>query len=445
VTGRGTGSGGIRRGGERRGSAVSHGRGGAALLAACFLCAVGAASAFADGPALGLAGAYSLRARGVDAPDWNPATLAWSRALDLRVAAAGAGMYNNSFSLGDYRRWNGAVLDGQEEEAILARIPGGFFRGGFEVAAEGPGAAWRGWALTVGGRAAGTAAVPKEYGRLVFYGNDPEQAYELGGSDGEGTAWSELRLSHGRALGAIQVGGRPMILAGGLSVKWLRGWAHGEVTGAEGGLITTVDGISGSQEVTGRSAQGGSGYACDLGLAARTGKWRFGLAFTNAASRLSWTTRPEEHTQRAWADTVTLGDLDGNQGSDLVTTKSTTEARSSYSTALPAELAMAAARRWLGFDWEVDLRQGFSDRPGTRARPRVALGVSRRPWRFLEARGGLALGGADGPVLATGAGFSLWKVRCDLGISSARGLNFTSPHGVEAGVSLGMRWDRSGE
>lgn len=416
-----------------------------AFLRASLLCAFAVAPAFADGASLGLAGAYSLRARGVDAPAWNPATLAWSRPLDLRVAAAGAGMHNNAFSLGDYGRWNGAILDARDKETILASIPGGFFRGGFEAAAEGPGAAWRGWALTAGGRVAGAAALPKEYGRLVFYGNDPEQGYDLGGTEGEGTAWSELRLSHGRALGTVYLGGRPVALAGGLSVKWLRGWAHGEITRAEGTLVTTMNGISGVQELTGRSAEGGNGYACDLGLAARTGSWRFGLAFTNAASSLSWTKRPEEHKQRAWADSVTLGDLDEDGDTDLVNTKGTTRDRVSYSTTLPAELAMAAARPWLGFDWEADLRQGFSDRPGTSITPRLALGVSRRPWRFLEARGGVALGGSDGPVLATGLGLSCWRVRCDFGIASARGLNFTSPHGVEAGFSLGLRWDRSAD
>jgi hypothetical protein len=411
-----------------------------ALLAGLF-----AAPVRADGAARAVAGAYSLRARGADAPVWNPATLAWSEALDLRIAAAGVDAHNNAFSLGDYRRWNGAILDEEDKEAILARIPGRFFRGGFEVRSEGPGAAWRGWALTTAGRAAGAVAVPKEYGRLVFYGNDPEQSCDLGGISGEATAWSELRLSHGRELGTAAIGGRPVAVAGGLSLKWLRGWARGEVTRAEGSLVTTMNGITGAEEVTGRTALGGGGYACDLGVAARTGNWSFGLALTNAASRLSWTRRPEEHIRRAWADSLTLDDLGEDEDTDLVATEDTTRAIASFSTALPAELAVAAARRWRGFDWEADLRQGFSTRPGTSTTPRLALGTSRGPWRFLEGRAGLALGGADGPVLAAGVGFVGWKFRCDVGIASVHGINFTSPHGVDVGVSLGLRWDEAGD
>ena len=355
------------------------------------------ASAQSDNAARGVAGAYSLRARGVEAPAWNPATLAWSPALDLRIAAVDGGAHNNAFSLGDYRRWNGAALDEQDQEAILARIPGSSLRGGFTAAAEGPSAAWRGWALTASGCAAGSAAVPKEFGRLVFYGNDPEQSFDLGGTRGEGTAWSEFRLSHGRALGTTRIGGRSVAVVGGFTLKWVRGWAHAKVTRAEGSLVTNGDGITGDEELTGRSAAGGNGYACDLGVAAQTGGWRLGLTLTNPASHLSWTRRPKEHTQRAWVDSLALDDLEEDEDTDLVSTDDTTRAIASFSTALPAEIAVAAAHRWRDFDWEADLRQGFSTRPGTSTTPRLALG----------------------------AGFAVWKLRCDLGIASTHGS--TSP------------------
>jgi hypothetical protein len=415
------------------------------VLLSALLSALSTAPARSDNASCGVAGAYSLRARGVEAPAWNPATLAWSPALDLRMAAVDGGAHNNAFSLRDYRRWNGAILDEQDQEAILASIPGSVLRGGFAAGAEGPGAAWRGWALTTVGCAAGSVAVPKEFGRLVFYGNDPEQSYDLGGTRGEGTAWSELRLSHGRALATTQIGGRPVAVVGGFTLKWIRGWAQAQVIRAEGSLVTNMDGITGAEELTGRSATGGNGYACDLGVAARTGGWRLGLTLTNPASHLSWTRRPEEHTQRAWVDSLALDDLEEDEQTDLVSTDDTTRAIASFSTALPAEIAVAAAHRWRDFDWEADLRQGFSTRPGTSTTPRLALGVSRRPWRFFEGRAGLAVGGADGPVLALGAGFALWKLRCDLGIASTHGINFTSPRGVEAGVSLGLSWDKAGD
>lgn len=404
-----------------------------------------AGPARADGAARGVAGAYSLRARGADAPAWNPATLAWSAALDLNIAAVDGGAHNNAFSLGDYRRWNGAVLDEQDKEAILASIPGEFLRGGFEAQAEGPGAAWRGWALTTAGRAAGAAALPKELGRLAFSGNEIERSYDLGGTSGDATAWSELRLSHGRALGTVRVGSGSLDVAGGLSLKGIRGWAHGEVTHAAGSVVTTSEGITGAAEVTGRRALGGEGFACDLGVAARTETWRFGLALTNALSRLSWTRSPEEHTQRARADRLTLDDLDEGDDDDRFVTADTSRAIASFITALPAEVAVAAARRWRGFDWEADLRQGFTSQAGSSTTPRLALGVSRRVRRFLEGRAGLALGGAEGPLLAAGVGFAGGRVRFDLGVASALAINVMSPRGAAAGVSLGLCWDDTGD
>ncbi len=395
----------------------------------------------AGGASAGLAGAFSLRARGVEAPSWNPATLAWSDALTVGIVSLDAGAHNNAYSLGDYRRWNGAVLDEEDEDTILARIPGSFLRGGFSVETEGPGFAWRGWAVTTSSHAAGAAAVPKEYGRLLFYGNDPQESYDLDGTGGEAAAWSELRWSHGREVGAVRIGRDLLRLAVGGSVKWLQGWAQGEVTHAEGSLVTSTQGISGVQELVMRSAQGGSGYACDLGVVGRTETWSFGLSLRNPLSQLSWTRETEEHTERAWADTLTLEDLEGEESADLVDTESSSRSIDSFSGRLPGELTIAAARDWRGFRCEADLRQGFRSRLGSSTTPRLAVGVSCRPWRAVEGRAGLAVGGTDGPMVAAGLGLTLWRIRWDLGVATRRGVDFTSPRGVEAGLSLGLWWD----
>jgi hypothetical protein len=403
------------------------------------LAAVGPARA--GGASLGVADAYSLRARGVDAPGWNPATLAWSSGLEVRIASVAGSVHNNSFSVGDYGHWNGAVLDEADKIAILDRIPGDLFRGGFEAVVDGPGVAWRGWAVTTSGHTTGSAVMPKEYGRLVFFGNDPETTYDLAGADGDGIGWSEMTLSRGGLLGTLTVAGIPLDVAGGLNVKLLRGWVYGEVTHAEGRLTTTMEGIDGDQRLAERTAEGGNGYAGDLGLAARTGVWRFGVGLRDLVSRLSWTRRPRVYLQHTWATNLDLGDLEGDEEDDLVNSEETTLVIPSFTTTLPVELTVAAARDWRRADWEVDYRQGFSNRSGVSTAPRVALGVSRRVRSFCELRGGLAFGGVDGPVLAVGTGLAWRALRVDFGIATARGVDFTSPRGIQSGLSLGLKWD----
>lgn len=397
-------------------------------------------AARAESASLGLAGAYSLRARGVEAPEWNPATLAWSPRLDWRIASVGARVQNNAFSVDEYNRWNGALWTDEDKEAILARI-GEAFEAAFRLSAEGPGVAWRRWAVTTAGRAAGSTTLPGEYAKLLLYGNDPDEVYDLGGGEGEGIAWTEVRLSHARPVGELRVSGLRLPVAAGASVKYLSGLAYGEFTRMEGSLETTSEGIFGRQVLIGRTAEGGAGIAVDVGLVARgPNGWSFSLAARNFPSMLRWSREPRRRTETARADSVTAGEAETDE--DLLVTESTEEPIAPFTRALPAALILAAARTWDGWTVEGDLLQGLHSRAGSSTTPRLAAGASRSPWRWLECRAGLALGGEDGPVLAVGTGLALWRVRLDLALATARSLDFSDPHGVTAGASLGLRWER---
>ena len=433
------------------------------LVLAAVLAAVPAAvPASAEVASLGLAGAYSLRARGVDAPAWNPATLSWNQACDLRLFSAQASVRNNSFTLGDYNRWNGASWSESDKREILDRIPGSSFEGRFSGTADGPGIALRGMAVTIGNETAGFVRMPREFARLVFYGNNPEESFSLAGAGGSALAWSELRLSYAREVARLRASsatisprgtqapggtqarreaqaddGIPIAL--GASIKYLQGWGYGEVVQADGGISTSMDGIEGRAVLAGRTARGGSGLGLDLGAAARLpGGWDVGLSVRNALASIRWSDRPEEQIEQATADTLTMQNMD--QRDDLVATTASTHPIAAFRSSIPATLTLGVGRT-LGRNYlGADLRQGFSDRAGVSKTPRFALGATRQQWRWLEGRLGVAVGGMDGPVCSAGIGLAIWKVRCDMAASSSGSWNFTSPRGVAGGISLGMRW-----
>jgi hypothetical protein len=422
----------------------------------------------AEVASLGLAGAYSLRARGADAPTWNPATLSWNESCDLRLFSAQASVRNNSFTLGDYNRWNGAAWSESDKREIMDRIPAASFEGRFSGSADGPGIALRGLAVTVGNETAGLLRVPREFARLILYGNNPEESFSLAGAGGSALAWSELRLSYARevtrlrgssatrtprgaqAAGWAQAphgkqapvgtqvgGGIPVAL--GASIKYLKGWGYGEVVRADGGITTTMDGIAGQAVLAGRTARGGSGIGLDLGAAARMPNgWDVGLSLRNVPAAIRWSDRPEERIEQATADTLTMQDLDDSE--DLATTSTTTRPTAAFRSSIPATLTLGVGRTFGRHYLAADLRQGFADRAGVSKTPRLAVGAARRQWRWLEGRLGVAVGGVDGPVCAAGLGLAVWKLRCDMAVSSAGSWNLTSPRGVAGGVSLGMRW-----
>jgi hypothetical protein len=390
---------------------------------------------------LGLAEAYSLQARGVEAPAWNPATLAWEGGLALRLFSTGVGVSNNSFSLKDYERWNGKTWSESDKQSILGHIPGSGLTGEFSVRADGPAAAWRGWALTTQSFAQGRTRLPREFARLLLFGNDPQESFDLAGSGGEGMAWSEVGLSHGLELPALSWtpwGSGSTRLAVGGTVRYLRGWAFGEVTRASGGLVTTMDGIEGRADLIERTAQGGSGFGLDLGVAARLPeRWDFGLSVRNVYSGIRWSGTPEEHHETVSADSITADGLEGED--DPVTHESTKSAIGSFSRSLPAALTLAAAHPVGPVSLEADLAQPLSGTALSGASPRLALGASYPPWSWLDLRAGFSVGRGEQTMCAGGLGFGIWRMRLDLALAALGSVNPFAPKGVAGGISISTR------
>ncbi len=392
-------------------------------------------SACGDAASAGVAGAYTLRARGVEAASWNPANLGWNGAFDFQIVAVQIQAGNNSFSLADYNKWNGTSWSDQDKEQILSRIPGADFEGRFALAADAPGLAMKGWALTIESEAFGDARIPREFAQLLLDGDVPGQSFRLNHAGGGGMAWSEARLSHGRRIATVA--GVPIVA--GLSLKYLQGWGYAGITNASGGFTTGADEIQGAADLTARTAQGGTGYGADVGVAGRLPSgWDLSLGVRDLGSSIRWNRKTEIHHDTATADSITLNNVQNN-GTDLVAQSSSIEPGPGFKTALPSTATLAAGRSWLGAYVEADLTQPLNDVFGLGTKPTVALGASRRILGFLEPRLGWSAGGPDGTVYAGGLGLRLLSLELDLAVSSTGGL--TSPKGI--GGAFGLAWKGS--
>jgi hypothetical protein len=381
-----------------------------------------------------MAGAYGLKARGAEAPAWNPALLAWDDSLHVQFLSLQGSFNNNSFSLADYVRWNGETWDDETKSEILGRIPGDQAEGRAGVQAVIPGVAYRNWSLTIESRAAGRGEMSKELARLVLFGNEPDETFNLGGSDGSGMAYTVLRLSHGRRLTQTE----DWDLAAGATAKLIQGWTYGEVTRASGEVTTTQEYLRGNGVFEELTSLGGKGFGLDIGMAARTPEgWKAGISIRNVAGRIRWSRDVKIHRQIIEADSVNLDELEDDP--DLIVTDSGSDDAESFSRSLAPVLDVAVAGTYRDVYIEVDLSKGLHDGVEATTTPRLALGCAYpfEPW--FEGRAGLAVGGLDGPVVAVGSGFRVGRVLMDVALQSAGDTNPLSGRGLGFGLSVGLR------
>jgi hypothetical protein len=380
-----------------------------------------------------MAGHYALLARGVEAPSWNPAVLAWNDRLQIQWLSLEAVAANNSFTWDDYTRWNGAFWTEEDKEAILARIPGSTLEAGGWGSLGAPGVARGPWAVTLASHASGRLGIPKEAARLLFYGNVPQETFSLDDAFGDGLAWTALRASHARILGRY----RSWEVAGGLTLKFLQGWAYGEIRRASGRLVTTEEFLEGHAELEELTATLGRGFAVDLGVAAEgPGGWRVGLAVRDLLGSLRWTGSPTLHRQVVDADSVTLDAAEAD--TDLILTESEDRSVGGFRRSLAPVLLLSAARSWDRWQVEADLVQGLAERGRVTTRPEVGLGASYAAWPFLTLRAGISLGGWEGPVLAGGLGIHPWQpLTLELAFRTSGSLNPFSGKGLGLGFALG--------
>ncbi|MBD3235670.1 MAG: hypothetical protein GF330_03090 [Candidatus Eisenbacteria bacterium] len=397
----------------------------------------GPATARAQVRAAGMAGAYTAVAAGAQAASWNPANLALYPDRGIELFSLTGAVGNDSYSLSDYRRFNGAYWGESEKQEILSRIESETI--GVDLAADvtAAGLALGGWAFSTTSHATSRLALPKEYLRLVLYGNAVGETFRLDGAAGDAVAYSEFRFSAAQRLAALVPAARslPGAWSAGVSLKLLQGWAYGEIQEASGGVTTTTDAINGAGELRSLLAQGGSGYALDLGLAgALGGGWTAGFAARDIAATIHWDRGVEERIDSFVVDGLTLDEI----SDETVRDESVTISRPQARLRLPVTYALGVARHAGRLLAAASLEIGSHDGWGARRSPRFSAGLEWTPWGFLALRTGLALGGLDESSAAVGSGFAVGRVRIDLAIQSWGTLNLFDSRGLGGGLGIGI-------
>lgn len=389
-----------------------------------------------SGRSVGMAGAYTQIARGVESAFWNPANLGFSKGSEksLLLFSLSINAYNNSFNLKHYNQYNGKFLTSEDKQTILNLIP----EEGFNLLLNGDvsalGICWGNFAFTVSGRGTSDLLLPKDPIHVLFFGNEINDTILFSESDGEAFASVDVGLSYGRSIWKKE--GKEILC--GINARYIRGFIYQKVTEAEGEVFALETGVTGEGDFALQSAEGGKGYGLDFGLALKYKEnWTFGLSFINLMNQIKWYEKVEKRGYQVQIDSLLAENFDVDS---LVTEHSYTEEIDPFITRMPTLIHLGVAYQGRRSLLAFDLKQGFKKGMGVSKKLSASLGAEYRLLSWLDVRGGVSIGGNEGVTVANGLGFNLGAYHLDLGIAMQKGLWPTRSKGVSVAISNGFRF-----
>ncbi|MCX6827327.1 MAG: DUF5723 family protein [candidate division Zixibacteria bacterium] len=412
----------------------------ATILLLPLLCGIAPLMAYpiglASAQAMAMGGAFIGLAKGACAPLYNPANigLIGYRQTGIDLASIGAEISNNSFSLNDYNRYTGVLLNNEDKAAILDKVPLEGLKISANIEASVLSFSTGSFVLSFAGHVATEINLGKDPLRLFLIGNKFGDTFSLGGMYSEAIAYASAGLSYGTSL--YKSGTRQLAI--GATVKYIRGFGYEKVTELRGGVNTDADGFNGDGLMLIRTAMGGNGYAVDIGLALRASdSYTAGITLKNIISNIAWNHDTKEYCYQFHFDSLTIDDFD-DETNDV--SDSHTDNIFGFNSQLPTIMRVGLAKTSGILIWAVDWEQGFRLAAGVSSKPRLSAGVEYRLIRFFPLRAGYSIGGGREPAISGGIGLDFSLFYLDAAISGNNNFNFGAPTGVHFAVSTGLRF-----
>lgn len=383
--------------------------------------------------ALGMGGAHSALASGVNAARYNPANLGFTdfRKNEIELIGFGANFSNNSFTLDDYNYYNGSFWTAQDKSDILAKIPDGglTFKGNLTASAFS--IALGSFVLTNEVSADAYVNLNKDIIDLVLNGNTFADTISFEGSYSEVLAYGATSLSYGKSIysrGTRQI-------AVGASVKYIKGLGIEQVIEMDGAAVTMSTGFEGQGRLIANTATGGSGYGLDLGASVKLNdSYSAGISIKNFLSTITWNKGTEEHGYVFNFDTLTLD----NSSGDFFVSDDYSAPIGEFKTSLPSVMTVGLAKTSGKLLWAVDWEQGFKLSSSTSTKPRIAAGIEWSGFSLLPIRTGFSTGGGKNTAFSFGSSLKLSFFYIDFAAvtgssfsaGSTKGLNFAVASGI---------------
>lgn len=406
------------------------------VICSCFLGGELRADQYDHARSLAMCRSYTSLARGYQAIGINPANLALPGNGDFSVGlcAVGANLANNSFTLADYNKYNGAFLSQSDKDRLLASVPDDGLAGNASGVASLFSFAIKSFAFGVTGDGGGMVALPKDVVDLVLNGNTFGKTSDLSSASGSGVARIDISVSYARSLYTAKWGN----INGGLTVKYIRGIGYFKVTESSGYFVTTPQGLSSAGSMRVISSKGGMGFGLDVGAATvYQGKYTVSFAITNAVSRIQWSKNNETNFFLFTAQELTPDNADADS-----TTNSEHKRQSmgSFTASLAPQMALGISRQYRKLLISADIKEGLRNSGDISTTPQLSVGCEWRLLSFLPLRTGISIGGAEKSGSGAGFGLVLGAFELDLGYAVTKSLIPIGGAGLGIAMAIGLRF-----
>jgi hypothetical protein len=324
-----------------------------------------------------------------------------------------------------YNKYNGEFLSTEDKEDILDAIGGDSVEGSTAGRFDAP--AVRVGSIGFGTRtfAGASMKLDKDFVDLVFFGNELNRRYKLLNS-GTALAYTSFGVSYGRAVAQP----RGWLVLGGVSLKYVAGWAAAKVVESRGNVLTESSGVSGWGESRIRESDGtGRGLALDLGAWAANARWECGAVLRELGPALRWPGGTEE----SYSFEIDGWTLEGEDS--LYSEEKHTRDVGRWFSPLPTSLEAAGAYHTSWGVVSLQWIQGLRETAGMTTTPRVQTAVSWEATRWLRPWLGLEMGAPEGLSLPLGTELWVSPVRFDVALTGCR---VPPSHGKALGFVLSI-------
>ncbi len=399
---------------------------------------IGPAVAFSQMTArgLGMGGSYTAVARGVHAVSWNPANLGLpdNPGFSMTILSAEAGVWNNSFTLGMYDRYNGKHWTPQDVEDILGHIPDDGFGLDLHTAVRVMSFSIGRMAFSFGGDVFSSVQLDKALFELGLQGNELGETYRFTQSGGEGVGLGIARFSMGIPIpvsfaDAFSIGGTVSLLWGGAYVRT----DEMDFTLDMGEYSFSIDG---SYKAT-YAYLGEFGLGVDVGAAARFGEhWTVGASMTNVIGTVKWPENDSTLIGFVRGDSMTVWGL-GEDEIDLEDSTWTVGAEM-ISMQLPQVVRFGLAYESGPVLLSAAVSQRLSAETVITAKPRISVGTEYRGIPWLPIRFGVVSGGRIGFGSSFGFGIRPGGFVFDVGVLNRGFFIPKNSKGIVLAIELGI-------
>jgi hypothetical protein len=409
-----------------------------------FTTVVSASDIFSNARQYGLGGAYSAMVQGAEATFSNPANLYLNpkQKFSMNLLGLGAELSNNAISHSSYQRYVGDYLDDQEIDDMLSLIPADGVNLRSDAKLQGIGIAYGPVSFGIRGFSSYSSIFARELFELALKGNELDRIYSFSPVSGEGmsVAAAGLGLGHSFTFSESVVKN----FAFGVTLSYLYGLSFTRVSESDFYTETTFTDIEGDGSLVAEYAEGGDGYAVNLGTTiALFNDIRASVVLQNVTSLMEWDKNAKNilfHFNINENGLEPLLDA-GSPIDSVFVTQDTSIAVSKFTSRLPSVLRLAMMiplRTSLSLNTEYE--QGFDDSAISSTKPRFAMGAEFRPNRVLRFRVGASIGGSYENHYSGGFGLAIDRFCWDIAVRSYNGLTSKTSKGFGLATSIGIRY-----